>query len=420
MTMQKAQIEIPPKLIPLFTTPNLRYLVSKGGRGSAKTRTFALMSAVKGYQLGSNGRSGVILCAREFMNSLEESSLEEVKQAIKSVPWLASYYEIGEKYIKSKDGRIAYVFAGLRHNLDSIKSKARILLAWIDEAESVSEAAYRKLLPTVREDNSQIYITYNPEKKGSPTDLRFNHPEIRDDDGQLIGMCVEMNYTDNPWFPDVLEQERLRDKSRLDDATYRWIWEGDYLEQSEAQIFRDKFQELEFKPNGDFSGPYFGLDFGFAKDPTAGIKCWIFNGDLYIEYEAGKVGLELDDTAQYLVDRLPDVQTHMMRADSARPESISYLKRNGLPRIDGVKKWQGSVEDGIAHIKSYGKVYIHPRCRQTLNEFRLYSYKVDRLSGDILPVVVDEHNHYIDALRYALTPLIQARSPFKQTALKVY
>lgn len=410
----KVQLKVPPKLIPVFTAKNVRNRGAYGGRGSAKTQTFAKMTAVVAYQRAMQGDSGVILCGREFMNSLEDSSLEEIKQAIKSEPWLEGFFEVGEKYVRTKCGRVSYIFAGLRHNLDSIKSKARILLAWIDEAESVSETAWRKLLPTVRESGSEIWLTWNPEKKGSATDLRFRQYQ---DESMAI---VEMNYSDNPWFPDVLEQERLRDKSRLDDATYRWIWEGDYLEQSEAQIFRDKFQELEFKPNGDFSGPYFGLDFGFAKDPTAGIKCWIFNGDLYIEYEAGKVGLELDDTAQYLVDRLPDVQTHMMRADSARPESISYLKRNGLPRINGVKKWQGSVEDGIAHIKSYGKVYIHPRCRQTLNEFRLYSYKVDRLSGDILPVVVDEHNHYIDALRYALTPLIQARSPFKQTALKVY
>lgn len=410
----KVQLKIPPKLIPVFTAKNVRNRGAYGGRGSAKTQTFAKMTAVVAYKRAMQGDRGVILCGREFMNSLEDSSLEEIKQAIKSEPWLADFFEIGEKYVRTKCGRVSYIFAGLRHNLDSIKSKARILLAWIDEAESVSETAWRKLLPTVRESGSEIWVTWNPEKKGSATDLRFRQNQ---DESMAI---VEMNYSDNPWFPDVLEQERLRDKSRLDDATYRWIWEGAYLEQSEAQIFRDKFQELEFKPNGDFSGPYFGLDFGFAKDPTAGIKCWIFNGDLYIEYEAGKVGLELDDTAQYLVDRLPDVQTHMIRADSARPESISYLKRNGLPRIDGVKKWQGNVEDGIAHIKSYGKVYIHPRCRQVLNEFHLYSYKVDRLSGDILPVVVDEHNHYIDALRYALTPLIQARSPFKQTTLKVY
>ncbi|MDO9755023.1 phage terminase large subunit, partial [Glaesserella parasuis] len=343
----KVQLNLPPKLIPVFILQDVRYRGAYGGRGSAKTRTFARMTAIVAYQLAMQGESGVILCGREFMNSLEGSSLEEIKQAIRSEPWLADFFEVGEKYVRTKCGRISYIFTGLRHNLDSIKSKARILLAWIDEAESVSEMAWRKLLPTVRESGSEIWLTWNPEKKGSATDLRFRQHQ---DESMAI---VEMNYSDNPWFPDVLEQERLRDKSRLDDPTYRWIWEGAYLEQSEAQIFRDKFQELEFKPNGDFSGPYFGLDFGFAQEPTAGVKCWIFNGDLYIEYEAGKVGLELDDTAQYLVDRLPDVQTHTIRADSARPESISYLKRNGLPRIDGVPKWKGSVEDGIAHIKSY-------------------------------------------------------------------
>ncbi|MDO9997911.1 PBSX family phage terminase large subunit, partial [Glaesserella parasuis] len=118
----------------------------------------------------------------------------------------------------------------------------------------------------------------------------------------------------NPWFPDVLEQERLRDKARLDDATYRWIWEGAYLEQSEAQIFRDKFQELEFKPNGDFSGPYFGLDFGFAQDPTAAVKCWVFKDELYIEYEAGKVGLELDDTATFLQKGIAGIEQYVIRA----------------------------------------------------------------------------------------------------------
>lgn len=396
----KAQIEIPPKLIPVFATPNMRYRGSYGGRGSGKTRTFAKMTAVVAYQRAMNGESGVILCGREFMNSLEDSSLEEIKQAIRSEPFLEAFFDIGEKYIRTKCGRISYIFTGLRHNLDSIKSKARILLAWVDEAESVSEMAWRKLMPTVRESNSEIWVTWNPEKKGSATDLRFRQ----------AAMIVEMNYSDNPWFPDVLEQERLNDKSRLDDATYRWIWEGAYLEASEAQIFWDKYQELEFTPNPDFNGPYYGLDFGFAQDPTAAVKCWVFNNDLYIEYEAGKVGLELDDTADFIAKGVPQIADHVVRADSARPESISYLKRHGLPRIIGVDKWRGSVEDGIEHIKSYGKVFIHPRCQQTLNEFRLYSYKTDRLSGDVLPVVIDAHNHFIDALRYALAPLMQVKS----------
>ncbi|MFC0945770.1 PBSX family phage terminase large subunit, partial [Pasteurella multocida] len=209
---------------------------------------------------------------------------------------------------------------------------------------------------------------------------------------------------DQPLNPDT------HDKKRLDDATYCWIWEGAYLEASEAQIFNGKYEELEFKPNQDFNGPYFGLDFGFAKDPTAVVKCWAFDNNLYIEYEAGKTGLELDHTAGFMKERVPDIEKYILRADSARPESISYLKRNGIPRIEGVKKWSGSVEDGIEHIKSYKKVYIHPRCKETLREFRLYSYKTDRLTGDVLPTVLDEHNHYIDAIRYALNPLIQSKN----------
>ncbi|MCW4596816.1 PBSX family phage terminase large subunit [Pasteurella multocida subsp. multocida] len=408
----KVQIEIPPKLIPVFSG-NYRYRGSYGGRGSAKTRTFAKMTAVIAYKRAMAGDSGVILCGREFMNSLEDSSLEEVKQAIRAESFLNDFFEIGEKYIRTKCGRVSYIFSGLRHNLDSIKSKARILLAWVDEAESVSEMAWSKLIPTVREHNSEIWLTWNPEKRDSATDKRFRQFPP---DNSVI---VEMNYADNPWFPDVLEQERLNDKKRLDDATYRWIWEGAYLEASEAQIFNGKYEELEFKPTQDFNGPYHGLDFGFAKDPTAAVKCWVYDNNLYIEYDAGKIGLELDETANFIKERVPDIDRHILRADSARPESISYLSRNGLPRIEAVKKWSGSVEDGIEHIKSYNKVYIHPRCKNTLQEFRLYSYKVDRLSGDILPVVVDENNHYIDALRYALNPLMQPRGRSSQTPFRL-
>ncbi|MGC6358248.1 PBSX family phage terminase large subunit, partial [Pasteurella multocida] len=397
----------------VFSKPNMRYRGSFGGRGSAKTRTFAKMTAVIAYKRAMAGDSGVILCGREFMNSLEDSSLEEVKQAIRAESFLNDFFEIGEKYIRTKCGRVSYIFSGLRHNLDSIKSKARILLAWVDEAESVSEMAWSKLIPTVREHNSEIWLTWNPEKRDSATDKRFRQFPP---DSSVI---VEMNYTDNPWFPDVLEQERLNDKKRLDDATYRWIWEGAYLEASEAQIFNGKYEELEFKPNQDFNGPYFGLDFGFAKDPTAAVKCWVFDNNLYIEYEAGKTGLELDHTAGFMKERVPDIEKYILRADSARPESISYLKRNGIPRIEGVKKWSGSVEDGIEHIKSYKKVYIHPRCKETLREFRLYSYKTDRLTGDVLPTVLDEHNHYIDAIRYALNPLMQHMGRSTQLPLKV-
>lgn len=403
--MTKARIELPPKLIPVFTGP-ARYRGAWGGRGSGKTRSFAKMTAVRAYMCAEAGISGVILGAREFMNSLEDSSMEEIKQAIAEEPWLDAYFDVGEKYIRTRNRRVSYVFTGLRHNLDSIKSKARILVAWVDEAENVSETAWRKLTPTVREANSEIWVTWNPEKDGSPTDKRFRkHPPPN-------SKIVQLNYTDNPWFPDVLEQERRADRERLDDATYAWIWEGAYLQNSAAQILAGKYRVAEFEPGDGWDGPYHGLDWGFASDPTVAVRVWIHDSRLWVEYEAGRQGLELDDTAEYLRQRIPGIERYPIRADSARPESISHVRSKGLPNITAVEKWQGSVEDGIAHLRSYKEIIIHPRCKETIQEARMYSYKVDRLTGDVLPDIVDAYNHYWDAIRYALAPLIKRKAGF--------
>ena len=195
-----------------------------------------------------------------------------------------------------------------------------------------------------------------------------------------------------------------------DYARYLHIWEGQTLTFTDAQVFKNKFVVEAFDPLEQWNGAYYGLDFGFAQDPTAGVKCWIADNRLYIEHEAVKKGLELDDTASFLIENLPDIENHVVRSDSARPESISYLKRHGLKKCVPVEKGKGSVEDGIEFIRSFEKVIIHPRCKEVANEFANYSYKVDRLSGDILPVVVDDHNHTIDAIRYALEPIMKARN----------
>jgi len=358
------------------------------------------MTAVKGYQLAESGLSGVVLCAREYMNSLDESSMAEVKAAIRSVPWLEDYYEIGEKFIRTKNGRIKYAFAGLRHNLDSIKSKATIRLCWVDEAESVSESAWSKLVPTIREEGSEIWLTYNPESSESATHKRFR---LNPPDNSCI---VEMNWSDNPWFPSSLEQERLNDMKRRPE-TYDHIWEGAFLEITEAQVFKGKFVIKDFEIDSTFGNPYHGMDFGFAQDPTSVVRCFIRNNKLYIRHECGKVGLELDDTAPFAIKHIPALEKHEIRADCARPESISYLKRHGLPMIKGVSKWKGSIEDGIEFMRSFDEIVVHPECAETAREFRLYSYKIDKHSGDIQPIVVDAFNHYIDAIRYALAPMIK-------------
>ena len=238
--MTVAQIELPKKMAELFSG-EARYRVAKGGRGSGKTRSLAIMSAVYGYKFGMSGRQGQILCAREHLNSLSESSFNEIKSSIKSVPWLDDYYECGDRFIKSKDGRISFVFAGLRRNLDSIKSMSRVLLCWIDEAANVSNDAFVKLIPTIRESESELWISYNPERKDAEVEQRF----INIIDSQT--KVATINYYDNPFFPKILDDERLRDREHRPEL-YEHIWEGGFLDYVNGAYF--KTQLLESKEGG--------------------------------------------------------------------------------------------------------------------------------------------------------------------------
>jgi phage terminase large subunit len=231
--MEAVQVKLPPKLIPVFIGPaDVRG--AYGGRGSAKTRSFAKMAAVRGYMYGNQGISGILLCARQYMNSLDDSSLEEVKRAIEDEPFLAEYYEIGEKYVRSRDGRISFSFAGLDRSIASIKSKGRILLCWVDEAEPVTKEAWSILIPTLREEgsdwNAELWVTWNPRKKNAAVEEQFrkaNDPLIK---------VVEMNWRDNPRFPAKLERQRQRDLKNKPDQ-YDHIWEGAYVSVVEGAYY---------------------------------------------------------------------------------------------------------------------------------------------------------------------------------------
>lgn len=225
----KVDVQLPPKLIPVFTG-SARYRGAYGGRGSAKTRSFAKMAAIHAHRCAQAGKEGIILCVREFMNSLDDSSMAEIKAAIRSEEWLEPHFEIGDTFIRTKCRRVEFIFVGLSRHLDSIKSKARILLCWADEADPITETAWEKLVPTVREDESEIWVTWNPEIEDSATDLRFRKNPPPDT------KIVELNFTDNPWFPQVLEAERLNDKERRPDS-YDHIWGGGYKTHFEGAYF---------------------------------------------------------------------------------------------------------------------------------------------------------------------------------------
>lgn len=396
--MTTATIRLAPSLIPVFSPPigSAQYRALYGGRGSGKSYTAALMAAIWGYAQPLR-----ILCTREFQASIKESFHAELKAAIASQPWLEAHYDVGVDYLRGKNGT-EFIFRGLRHNTGSIKSLAKIDLTIVEEAEDVPEDSWLALEATVfRQPNSELWAIWNPRTDGSPVDKRF----IKSPPSNAL--VAKVNWDDNPFFPAGLDSLRRREQQRLDPATYAHVWEGAYLTNSDAQVFAGRWRVAEFEPDADWDGPYYGADFGFAQDPTTGVRCWIHDERLHIEHDAGMVGLELDQTAEYLARHIPGIADHVIRADSARPESISYLKRHGLPRMTGVKKGKGSVEDGVAFIKSFAEVVIHPRCKGTIQEFRLYSYKADRHTGDILPVLVDDHNHYIDAIRYALEPAMR-------------
>jgi phage terminase large subunit len=228
-----AQVEIVPRLIPVFEgRADVRG--AYGGRGSGKTRSFAKMAAVQGFIHGSAGTSGIILCARQFMNSLEDSSLEECKRAIEDEPFLAAYYEVGDKYIKSKDGRITFAFAGLDRNIASIKSKGRILVCWVDEAEPVTDDAFMTLIPTLREEdsdwNAELWVTWNPKRKTAAVEKRFRASK------DALVKIVDCNWKDNPKFPAKLERDRQRDMVENPEQ-YGHVWDGEFQTVSVGAYF---------------------------------------------------------------------------------------------------------------------------------------------------------------------------------------
>ena len=353
------EIQRPDKLIPVFEG-TARIRACYGGRGSGKTTSFALMSAVFGYRWGKSGIRGSILCGREFMNSLSESSMAEVKSAILSVSWLADYYEIGERFIRSKDGNITYVFAGLRRSLDSIKSQSRILIAWVDEAEQVSGRAWDLLLPTVREEDksigfsSEVWVTWNPESKYSATHERFRQSFPSD------CKIVQMNYHDNPWFPDVLEAQRLEDKEKRPDQ-YEWIWEGGFLVFTEGSYYANELRRVRDEDRlttvryDRSKGVVTSWDLGVG-DSTAVIFSQFIGAEVHIidYYEASGAGLEhyvkmLQDKG-YVYDQhiFPhDVRVRELGSGKSRIEMLEDL---GVHNIEIAP--QLLIDDGIQQVRT--------------------------------------------------------------------
>ena len=152
----------------------------------------------------------------------------------------------------------------------------------------------------------------------------------------------------------------------------------------------------------DRARPYYGADWGFAADPTVLVRCFLFDGTIYIDREVYRIGCPIGETGALLrtVEGTHGAGAWPITADSARPELIDHLRREGF-RIRPARKGKGSVEEGVAFLQGHD-IVVHPDCRHAIDELALYAYRTDPLTGDILPVLEDRNNHVVDALRYAL------------------
>ena len=381
--------ELPEKLI-FFISEKARYKVAYGGRGSGKSWTVARCLIL--LALSSKIR---ILCTRQLQTSIKDSVHKLLSDSINDLK-LDSFFEITRDAIRCHNGS-EFIFKGLQNNINEIKSIEGIDYCWIEEGQSVSAESWTTLIPTIRKENSEIWVTFNPDREEDATYQKFVKNPPPDAIVQLV------NYYDNAWFPDVLRKEMEYDK-QVDFGKYEHVWLGKTVIDTEAQVYHGKFELREFETPQNVVF-FYGADWGFANDPTAVVRCFIQDQCLYIDYESGGVGVEFEDLPK-LFDVIPDIRKWEIRADSARPETISYMARQGY-KIKACPKWKGSVEDGIEYIRSFRKIIVHPRCKHTYEEFKFYSYKQDKNTGDILPIVLDKNNHYMDGLRYALNPYIQ-------------
>ncbi|GJE37836.1 hypothetical protein KHHGKMAE_1898 [Methylobacterium persicinum] len=393
--MGKTSADFPEKLAFLFEPA--RYKVLYGGRGGAKSwgaaRALVIQAAVRPMR---------VLCAREFQNSINESVHQLLSNQIDELG-LKSAFEVQDKRIIGRNGS-EFIFSGLRHKIDSLKSTEGIDVCWVEEAQTVSNASWSKLIPTIRKDGSEIWVTFNPELDTDPTYQRF---VLRPPAGAKV---VPLNWSDNPWFPEVLRKEKDELAARDPDA-YLNIWQGHTRQMLDGAIYAKEMRaateegRITRVPYDRTKPVHTFWDLGWA-DSTA---IW-FAQAVGLEYRV----LDYMEVAQTAI---PDI----LRAMQAKPyvygtdylphdADATTLGANGrtiaqMMRTAGrtvIVQPRRAVLDGINAARTLfpSLWFDEERCADGLNHLRHYRYDVDPdtklFSKNPLH---DEHSHCADAFR---------------------
>lgn len=394
-----------------------RYKAFYSGRGCGKSLNFALAAIALASQKPLR-----FLCCREVQKTIRESVKFELERAIN---WLGlqEQFVVTGTTITSSVGSY-FMFDGLQSvRAYKLQSLAEIDIVWIEEAQSVSATSLKHLIPTIRKSGSEIWFAWNPNSPKDPVDEMFRG-NASGRGGEIANQPVpdELKPYYDKWaivrplkrrdtgddgtelFPPVLRLEMERDKQR-DPDYYRHVWEGEYSHRSDAAVFTNWKTGMLEVPND--ATPYYGADWGFSVDPTVLVRCFVFpeSRQLYVDAEVGAVGVEVDKTPEFF-DKIEELESYWhprkwpLMADSARPETISYMSHHGYPKIERARKGPGSIEEGIEFLRNYD-IVVNPRCKRVVDELTYYSYERDKKTDEVLPKLLDDHNHTIDALRYA-------------------
>lgn len=392
-------VELPEKLVDILFTPS-RFKVLYGGRGSAKSWSIAK------YLLASGRASKEkILCGREIQRSIKDSVHAVLKSQIERMG-LSSFYEVQNSAIIGMNGT-EFIFAGLKHNIDNIKSMEGITKVWVSEAHNVSKTSWDKLIPTIREPNSEIIIDFNPELEDDETHKRFvlNPPST--------AKVVKVNYDDNPWFPAVLRDEMEACKAKNYDD-YLNIWKGNCKQALEGAVYKDELRKAK-EEERITSIPYVSttpvtcyFDLGHSDATAIWFSQSVGHEFRYIDYyenQFKKIQHYCQELQKkgYIYDRI--ILPHDAEYETLNAErTTAQIVRSSFPNAQVIVLPRAGITNGIDAARTiFNQCWFdEKKCADGLQALRHYRYDKDPDTGKTSKNPVhDWSSHGADSFRYS-------------------
>jgi phage terminase large subunit len=386
-------LDLPSSLKWLFQPA--RYKVAYGGRGGGKSWSFVRALLFRAWKQKTR-----ILCAREIQNSIKESVHQLLKDQINTLGQ-EDYFKVKETSISAINGS-EFIFEGLRHNVDNIRSKEGIDIAAVFEAKNVSKASWEVLIPTVRQPNSEIWVEFNPELDTDETYKRFVlFPPTN-------AVVRKVNWSDNPWFPPILKQE-LDDLKQRDPDAYLNIWEGFCRTTLEGAVYANELREatadgrITRVPYDERAPVHTFWDLGFS-DCTS---IWF----------AQKIGFEYQviDFYQNRLQKLPhylkmlqdrpyvygtDYLPHDAEHGSLASDSVAKQMKDSGRKVVTLERIK-NIQLGINATRTIFNrlIFDEAKCVDGLQALRHYTYDIDEHEQWSKLPLHNENSHAADALR---------------------